>query len=341
MRIVLILGGAIGLLSAESTFAFLTTTPAWSAWDTRSKFQLSPDHHVVARSGAVFHSKKSKSFILQVASNKPMPMQELQSLQSLNKASRPIDSVEQEEANLLQSLQNYKNLEESSTKPSVDDFVSLIELWLKYPSPDRAEVILDNMEELYTPSGRIYERIINAWSFAASECIEKMRLMSREEEPGIIYDEKYEEKRAKEIGELRGNALIAADKSADLLSRMEQLCIEIGDDFRPALSTYTSVINAISRSSVSNTRREVIEEIRERRDQIYCHIDKKRFKIDKNEDVFGIVMHLKDGEDMLRNKFVLDDDFNYVGNRHNLNIIILHLAKLGEAWAADVSSDSN
>ena len=193
------------MLSAESTFAFLTTTPAW-AWDTRSKFQLSPDHHVVARSGilsndaVVFHSKKS--FILQVASK---PMQDL----SLKEASRPIDSVEQEEANLLQSLQNYKNLEESSTKPSVDDFVSLIELWLKYPSPDRAEVILDNMEELYTPSGRIYERIINAWSFAASECIEKMRLMSRDEEPGIIYDEKYEEKRAKEIGELRGNALMS------------------------------------------------------------------------------------------------------------------------------------
>lgn len=317
----LTLGGL--LCSAGNTFAFLTNTPSWV---TRSK----PSPLVLARSGIlskdemVFHSKTLST--LQVSSK---PIQEL----------KVIDSVEKEEANLLQSLQNYKNLEESS-KPSRDDFVSLIELWLKFPSPDRAEVILDRMEELYTPSGRIYERIINAWSFAASDCIEKMRLMSFEEP---VDDEEYEEKRAMQIGVLRGNALIAADKSADLLSRMEQLCIEIGDDFRPALSTYTSVINAISRSFDKNastyiSRRKTIEEIRERRDQIYCNIDKKRFKIDKNEDVFGIVMYLKDGEEMLRNKFVLDDDFNYVGNRRNLNIIILHLAKLGEAWAADVSS---
>ena len=116
-----------------------------------------------------------------------------------------MEMVEKEEVKLLQSLQNYKNLDGS--KPSRDAFASLIEMWLKFPSPNRAESILDRMEELYTPSGRIYERIIFAWSFSASESIEKVKLMSQEP-PGD--DQEYEEKRSKEIATLRSNALLAA-----------------------------------------------------------------------------------------------------------------------------------
>ena len=178
-----------------------------------------------------------------------------------------IEIVEDEERYLFRRIQTFKD--SNKDKPSEEEFTTLIEKWLLFPQPKRAESILDRMEELYTPSGRLYEKIINAWSFGSTECNDRLTLIEADSEDD---DEETIEMRGKERKLLRDNAVYCSDRAMDLLGRMEQLCDEIGDDFRPALSTYTSVVNSVLRSSDGNietfaARREAVERIKEKRDK--------------------------------------------------------------------------
>ena len=162
--------------------------------------------------------------------------------------------IQEQEQDLLEAIQSYKNSNSIHQKPNPSAFTSLIQSWLTFPQPRRAEHILDMMEELYTPSGRIYERIINAWSFAAVERTDQLNLLvtssKLQEQNQIQVTEEEVEKRSKQTKFLREEAIYCSSKAVSLLTRMEQLYEEIpGADFRPALSTYTSVINSITRTS--------------------------------------------------------------------------------------------
>jgi len=75
----------------------------------------------------------------------------------------------------------------------------------------------------------------------------------QEQEQGQGQDQAAEEEmqgKNKQAKFLREEAIHCSSKAVSLLTRMEQLYQEIpGKDFRPALSTYTSVINSIIRTS--------------------------------------------------------------------------------------------
>lgn len=247
--------------------------------------------------------------------------------------------VEEEERKLLYALQLYKTSSKSSEKPSSASFISLIEKWLVYPYPDRAESILDRMEELYTPSGRIYERIINAWTFRAIEGINQIKIND-----DVDLDLLEEEERVKKISRIREEATHCSSRAIQLLNRMEQLHREIGDDFRPALSTYTSVINSISRTSQKDelslaSQRDIIERIRAKRDEMYKQFQPQRAPIRSVADVFSTIQNLPNADQKLSSRLRLDAQQSPVPNRFNFNLIINALAQTGEIWAAQAAED--
>ena len=248
-----------------------------------------------------------------------------------------IATIEAEERHLFESIQNYKD--SNKDKPAMEDFIDLIESWLLFPQPKRAEMILDRMEELYTPSGRLIERIINAWSFGSTECIDRLTLTDDDDDSD---DEEVKENKAKERKFLRENAMFCSDRAVSLLSRMEHLCEEIGDDFRPALSTYTSVVNSVLRSSEKNplsfaARRETVERIKERRDRIYNKVD-KRLRITSIPEVFATLKYMDNTR--INDKLArIHGKPNPIANRYNFNLIINALAQIGEPWAANAAED--
>lgn len=233
-----------------------------------------------------------------------------------------------EEEHLLQMIQHYKESKMTTNPPSKHLFTDLIDKWLSIQQPDRAESILDKMEEIYTPSGRVFERIINNWSYISIECANRAKLMS-----GIEDEEKTKVRK-----DLFETSVSAANHALDLLLRMEQLCEEVGDDFRPALSTYTSAINALNRSSTDgNTDNDRIKRLLEKRDELY-KTDTKILEIKSDHDVFSALKHLKNGENIM-SKLTKDKNSSPYVNSRNFNIIINELAKTGETWAALVAED--
>jgi len=249
-----------------------------------------------------------------------------------------IEIVEDEERYLFRRIQTFKD--SNKDKPSEEEFTTLIEKWLLFPQPKRAESILDRMEELYTPSGRLYEKIINAWSFGSTECNDRLTLIEADNSEDD--DEETIEMRAKERKILRDNAVYCSDRAMDLLGRMEQLCDEIGDDFRPALSTYTSVVNSVLRSSDDNietfaARREAVERIKEKRDKNYDN-DSRKIHIHNAGDVFKTLKFIDNNE--LYEKFAtIPGKPLPIANRYNFNLIINALAQTKKAWAARACED--
>lgn len=271
------------------------------------------------------------------------------------------DIADLSEKELLQSILDYKNAKRGNgelQKPPKHYFVSLMEHWLTFPSPSRAEGILDRMEEMYTPSGRIYERIINAWCFEAMESdddlivndinlIDEDSLESNLEDP----DEESLEEELKEI-KRKNLGFAAAKKAAILLDRMEVLYRETTDlDFRPAPSTYTSVVNALIRSSKaisseteSITAREMAEEIRQKRQDIYESPNMKQITFTSDRSVFDVLRYLKKGANIWKNLEMKKQPTTVtrqapLGNRNNFNTIINELAKEGKPWAAQAAED--
>lgn len=285
----------------------------------------------------------------------------------------PLEAIQEQETQLLNAINEYKNSKSDSEKPPEEAFLDLIEKWLAFPQPQKAEAILDKMEEEYTPSGRIYERIINAWSFAAVEMINQILSVEREIKSNIDEsDPEYEkkmEKFEKEKLKVRNESISYSSRAVSLLSRMEQLYQEIeGDDFRPALSTYTSVINSITRSTNSifvkgvengedggkedggkedglnllelTSQKDTIERIRKRRDEIYnydSNMANNRIPIESVQDVFAVLKSLND-ESVLE-AVKRDPHGSPITNRANFNIIINALAQKGETWAAQTAED--
>jgi len=234
-----------------------------------------------------------------------------------------------EEDRLLQIIQRYKESKMNSRPPSKHLFTDLIDKWLSIQQPDRAESILDKMEEIHTPSGRVFERIINNWSYISIECANRAKLMTGTEEDEDI---------TKVRNDLLETSVSAANHALDLLTRMEQLCEEAGDDFRPALSTYTSTINALKRSSVEgNTDNEIIKRLLDKRDKLY-KTNIKTFEIESAQDVFSVLNHLKNGVDIM-SKITKDKSDTPYANSRNFNLIINELAKTGETWAALAAED--
>lgn len=274
-------------------------------------------------------------------------------------------------------------------KPSLDSFIMLIENWLSFPKPDRAESVIDKMEELYHVSGRIYERVINAWSFEATESglrswqssstehniepnskdIDNASSSSRSRSSATnmetkqekinnsnddYSDEEEEEKLAKHK-ENEKYGMNAAKRAYNLLNRMEQLHEATGDlDFRPALSTYTSVINAIKRTTPPDNEKELkkaaqmMDQLRNQRDRVYNQSDIDHMDLISPHQVFYVLKYLENGNEIverLNKKRVKSSgksgDVKYVPvlSRYNFNIVIHELASLQKTWASQTAEE--
>ena len=309
--------------------SFSTVSLAWKTHVPSRLIKDKHDHRLLRPIGQSKTSSKLKSEVLS-------PSLDLS-----------LDLVEEEEQKLIGLIQSYKSSNSSLEKPSSAAFISLIEKWLIFPHPERAEAILDKMEELYTPSGRIYERIINAWSFRATEIINQMN-NDWNEAPVPDETKRYEidfpeEERNKMKMNMRQEATNCSVRAIQLLNRMEQLHQEIGDDFRPALSTYTSVINSITRTSQKDnaslaSQKDVIERIRAKRDEIYKYLEMKRLPVGSIDDVFSIIKNLENSHQVM-SKFRVDAELSPVPNLFNFNLIINALAQTGQPWAAQAAED--
>jgi hypothetical protein len=242
---------ALGLSS--NTHAFLPASVVRVQVSSRIPNNLPHQHHHQHQHQYQYTNKKSTN--LQSANIDT----NTNTKTSKNKAQGTrLEFIQEQEQDLLEAIQSYKNSNSIDQKPNPSAFTSLIQSWLTFPQPRRAEHILDMMEELYTPSGRIYERIINAWSFAAVERTDQLNLLvtssKLQEQNQVQVTEEEAEKRSKQIKFLREEAIYCSSNAVSLLTRMEQLYEEIpGADFRPALSTYTSVINSIARTAKLST----------------------------------------------------------------------------------------
>lgn len=237
-----------------------------------------------------------------------------------------VSSPHLKEEHLLNLIQIYKESKSNSPPPSKDFFIDLIDNWLSIQQPDRAESILDKMEELYEPSGRIFERIINNWSYISIECSNRARLLTNIDD----------EENAMTFTSLKETAVSAANHALKLLSRMEELYKEEGGDFRPALSTYTSTINALKRSAQEKSYSETIERLLEMRDTLYNY-ETQKIQIRSARDVFSL-LSLRYDEGVMRN--MSKDKRNIpLGNTRNFNLVINELAKTGKSWAAQAAED--
>mmetsp|Transcript_9236 Transcript_9236/g.11643 ORF Transcript_9236/g.11643 Transcript_9236/m.11643 type:complete len:919 (+) Transcript_9236:141-2897(+) len=253
------------------------------------------------------------------------------------------EKAEKKEKELFEAIQKFKDgtsnssgeIENSITKkPSIETFTSIVEAWLAFPMPDRAENVIDNMEEMYDVSGRLYERVINAWSFKASESS-----INSERSMPISKEKK---------NNASSSGTIAAQRAIQLLNRMDQLYHSSGDvDLRPALSTYTSVINAIKRTTEKGlsetTTEEMINQIRNRRDEIYhvtSDLDKLRFIVPIQ--VFDVLKYLEHGDEIgkrLRKGKEKNGIKAPILNRYNFKIIINALATERKPWASQAAED--
>jgi len=262
------------------------------------------------------------------------------------------------EKQLFQKIQEYKDATSgkegidsvniNSKRPSVDFFTSLIDEYLAFPFPEKAEFILDKMEEFYTPSGRLYERLINAWCFEGVEITTTGNFGNDQQQYNDIDDKNVLEQADEDASKM---GLVKAQNAARVLDRMEGLHQEIGDlDFRPALSTYTSVINALLRTSKGVTDNdnatvtEMVERIRKKRDSIYTLPELTRISLSSDQNVFDILKNLDNGEESFRK---LRKKKSYQKNKRpvpiattaNFNHILNELAKQKKLWASQAAED--
>ncbi len=259
-----------------------------------------------------------------------------------------MEQIEQQEYELMNQISNYKksqNNNNNNEKPALDSFIQLIENWLSFPKPNRAEAIIDKMEELYHVSGRIYERVINAWSFEAME--------SRLYDENINGDNNNDIERnhdSNNNNDTNNNGFESAKRAYNLLNRMEQLYEATGDlDFRPAISTYTSVINGIKRSTRTiNENNEVykkalsmMEQMRQQRDRVYNQSDIDKMDLISPHQVFYVLKYLENGDEVLRRLKKKNSNSNWIPivNRCNFNIIINELANEGKPWASQAAEE--
>lgn len=238
------------------------------------------------------------------------------------------------ERELILKLDEYKegNSTVDTKRPQPEEFIRAITAWLSDersdphsshssianpPSPggesplslpDRAEAMLDRMEELYEPPGRIYERIVNSWCDRALELLEQSQFVlsivnslnvdsNQNDNINIARPDDFignSDAARREVVAICRNAGALAEtacgKAYALLDRMEQLYGATGDfDFRPALSTYNAVTTGFKRkgailSAISSAEgmgngetafagdqrvATVVDQIRRRKDAIY------------------------------------------------------------------------
>lgn len=274
------------------------------------------------------------------------------------------ENAEKMEQKLRILFQTYENTKHDKDKPPEDLFVNMIESWLKFPLPSRAEIVLDKMEELYQPDGRLYERLVNAWCFEAEQESTNPLLS---ETAALLDDDVNEDEENESISEQQKlkleqgkvKATKASQMAMGILNRMEQLYRETGDvDFRPALSTYTSVMNAFRRSgAAASGTMELIEHLTQRRDIIYQPPDAQSWKLTSDQDVLDLILYLDNNDDNSNKK---KDNRNSKNNNagvsriikklvykkkgslattRNFNIIINELAKSNKLWAGQRAED--
>jgi len=246
-------------------------------------------------------------------------------------------------------FQRFENTKQEKDKPPEGMFIQMIEAWLSFPLPSRAEIVLDKMEELYQPDGRLYERIVNAWCFEAEQestnpfLTETAALLEDDDNNN---DDKggASQQQEQELGKMR--ATKASQMAMGILNRMEQLYRETGDvDFRPALSTYTSVMNAFRRSgAAASGTMELIDHLTQRRDIIYQPPDAQSWTLTSDQDVLDLVLYLdnnnsnSNGVSRIIKKLVYKKKGSLATTR-NFNIIINELAKSNKLWAGQRAED--
>ena len=211
-----------------------------------------------------------------------------------------IDAAEQE---LLRSIQgrdryfdNQKNNESNvPSLPTASSFQTIIDNWIQISDPERAESLVDTMELFHAPSGRIYEKIIDAWCMKALNQGEELR--------GQLA-----ENRDIHSNQIAKNGLDAANKALALLDRLEELHDATGDnDYRPALSTYTKVTNTFIRintlfqnEKLRSNINSIIERLRQRRDSTYnYHQYEMKFLPNSEEEIYKIIQQYEGGTEIL------------------------------------------
>ena len=254
------------------------------------------------------------------------------------------------EKKLRYQFQQYENTKKEEDKPSKELFNQMIEVWLRFPLPARAEIVLDKMEELYQPDGRLYERIVNAWCFEAEQestnpFLSETAALLNDDDDDDDDDElqqRQQQREKEEYGKIK--ATKAAQMAIGILNRMEQLYRETGDvDFRPALSTYTSVMNAFRRSGAAATgTMELIDHLTQRRDIIYQALDTPSWKLTSDQDVLDLISYLDDDNvpvsRNIKSKLVYKKKGSLATTR-NFNIIINELSKSDKKWAGQRAED--
>ena len=144
---------------------------------------------------------------------------------------------EHAEQTLLWMVEEFKG-GSTRIKPSLKSFSSVMNAWTASGSPERAETLLELMEERYRPPALLFDNIIMAYC-------NQTDLVSI-------------------------SSSNAAKRAKRLLERMEELFEATGNEaLRPAMSLYNAVIRALS----GDTDQHDIDAVRERRDRMYSRVD--------------------------------------------------------------------
>jgi len=270
-----------------------------------------------------------------------------------------ISDLELAEQQLLLRVQN-QSLSLSETQGEIESSIqisqyqSVIERWLEANDPERAESLLNSMELYHSPSGRIYEKIIQAWCLQALDQAEKWRESLNR--IGSISDKN----RQYHSHDHDKHGIDAADKALALLNRLEQLYQATGDtDYRPALSTYSQLVNTFARVNKlspakenfesTSTERErlrahamsTIEQLRNRRDRIYNHpYEKKRMDIPTSEeDIYHMIRQYDGGADILLslNYTKEKSSQNFLSTTKKCNKVIRTLTLSRRPWVGALS----
>jgi pentatricopeptide repeat protein len=166
---------------------------------------------------------------------------------------------EHAEQTLLWMVEEYKG-GNTRIKPSLKSYSSVMNAWTASGCPERAEPLLELMEERYRPPALLFESIITAYCDQA---------------------------------DLVGSSG-SAKRAMRLLERTEELFEATGNDaLRPTMSLYNAVIRALS---IGGDPGGAGNAVRERRDRVHSRVGSalEPVRFASSGEVFDVLQHWKD-----------------------------------------------
>jgi hypothetical protein len=224
-------------------------------------------------------------------------------------SSRTREGIERAEQTLLWMSKELQK-GNSRVRPTLRSFTSVILAWTELTETgvaERAEKLLDRLEERYRPPGKCYEAVILSWCREANSY-----------EPSGVETETHPAYRAKL-----------------LLDRMEQVFQATGNEnemMRPRSALYNSVSKALSEAG-DVAESEEAEKVRQSRDRMYTSAVEATpgaVRFVSAEEVFNLV-------DSLDNASLSGPE--PIANTMNFNMVLSKLAKSGQQWAGQRAED--